>query len=185
MLAQHDIVLRLDAVDQLVSSFSPSPFARERLHREAEQFIVERAMAQRGALRIVISLPVIDATISHQVRAAVREHFAVRLKQEQTKLGDVRQLGWRTLIIGVVFLTITILLVQLMKRSLPPGNLLTVVEGGLTVLAWVALWKPGELLLYDWIPLRRDARQFSRLEQADIEFTGHAERLEEMPPAAH
>lgn len=122
-------------------------------------------------MRLAISLPEIDAPIAQQVTHAVREHFAVRRKEEQKKLGDVRRLGWRTLVIGVVFLVVTIMLVELMKRSHPPGNLLSIVEWGLTVLAWVALWKPGELLLYEWIPFRRDARLFSRLEGADIEFT--------------
>ena len=122
-------------------------------------------------MRLTISLPETDASIAQQVTQAVREHFAVRRKEEQTKLGDVRRLGWRTLIIGVVFLVAIIMLVEIMKRSHPPGNLLSIVEWGLTVLAWVALWKPGELLLYDWIPFRRDARLFSRLEAAHIEFT--------------
>lgn len=100
---------------------------------------------------------------------ALREHFSVRRKEEQRKLGRVRRFGWRSLLIGLVFFSVTLALVQLMKRYLPAGNLFSVVEGGLEVLAWVALWKPGELLLYDWIPYRRDARLISRLEHAVVE----------------
>ncbi len=35
------------------------------------------------------------------------------------------------------------------------GEVFSSVSGGLTILAWVALWRPGELLLYDWYPFRR------------------------------
>ena len=164
-------MLRLNTVGELVKPSSPSPFPRRRLRREAEKFIVERAIAQTGRLRFAISLPEMDATGAHHVTAAVREHFAVRLKEEQKKLARARRLGWRSLVIGLVFLSATIVLVELMKRYLPAGHLLSVVEGGLQVLAWVALWKPGELLLYEWIPFRRDARLFSTLEGAEFEFT--------------
>lgn len=63
------------------------------------------------------------------------------------------------------------LAVQLMKRYLPPGNFLSVITEGLTVFAWVALWRPGELLLYDWYPFKRDARLFRKLEQSEIRFS--------------
>ena len=168
-------MLRLNTVGELVKPSSPSPFPRRRLRREAEKFVLERAIAQTGRMRFVISLPDMDATVAHDVTEAVREHFAVRLREEQKKLAGVRRLGWRSLVIALVFLSATMVLVELMKRYLPSGHLLSVVEGGLQVLAWVALWKPGELLLYEWIPFRRDARLFSALLGAEFEFTTPAE----------
>lgn len=174
MSTRGNIVLRLDRADQLVKPSTASPFPRRRLQEEAEDFIIERASGLTGTMTFAISLPGMHASTADDIREAIREHFAVRRKEAQKKLGGVRKLGWRTLGIGLVFLSVTIVLVEIMKHSLPAGNLATIVEQGLTVLAWVALWKPGELLLYEWIPFRRDARLFGRLENADVVFNGHA-----------
>lgn len=62
------------------------------------------------------------------------------------------------------------LIVQLMKRYLPEGNLVSLLTTGLTVFAWVALWRPGELLLYEWYPFKRDARLFRKLEEFEVRF---------------
>jgi hypothetical protein len=34
--------------------------------------------------------------------------------------------------------------------------------------AWVALWRPIEIFLYDWWPVRSEARLFDRLSQIDV-----------------
>jgi hypothetical protein len=45
------------------------------------------------------------------------------------------------------------IVIEIIKRYLPAGELSFIVQEGLTILAWVALWRPGELLLYEWYPL--------------------------------
>ena len=63
------------------------------------------------------------------------------------------------------------LMVQLMKRYWPPVTAVFVLTEGLTVFAWVALWRPGELLLYEWYPFKRDARLFRKLERCEVRFS--------------
>lgn len=176
MKTQGKIILRLDTVDQLVETSHPSPFPTSRLRTEAEQYIVERLadLPSTSTAKLIIALPRNAAVDTHHVTESVHEHFAFRRGEADKKLARVRQLGWRTLVIGLVFLSATILLVELMKRYLPAGNLSSVAEGGLTILAWVALWRPGELLLYEWYPFHRDAKLFNRLEHAEIEFIAEA-----------
>jgi hypothetical protein len=45
------------------------------------------------------------------------------------------------------------IVVEIIKRYLPAEELSFIVQKGLTILAWAALWRPGELLLYEWYPL--------------------------------
>jgi hypothetical protein len=35
--------------------------------------------------------------------------------------------------------------------------------------AWVALWRPLEIFLYDWWPIRAEARLFDRLGSMDVQ----------------
>lgn len=172
--SRGEIVLSLQTVDQLLKRCAPSPFPQRRLRKEAEAFILERAATLASPLTLVICLPQVDANDAEQVTQAIHQHFAVRREEASKKLRRIRRLGGRSLVIGLLFLSISILTVEMMKRFLPAGNLMSVIEGGLTVLAWVALWRPGELLLYEWYPFQRDARLFDRLEKSSIEFRSDA-----------
>lgn len=42
------------------------------------------------------------------------------------------------------------------------GTLPQILDEGLIILAWLALWRPAEMLLYGWIPLRRKRRLYER-----------------------
>jgi hypothetical protein len=50
-----------------------------------------------------------------------------------------------------------------------PGTLSTFVSEGLTIAGWVAMWKPMQIYLYDWWPLRRRGRIFEKLSRMPIE----------------
>ena len=49
--------------------------------------------------------------------------------------------------------------------------LVSVLTAGITVFAWVALWRPCELLLYEWYPFKRDAQLFRKLEESEVGFS--------------
>jgi hypothetical protein len=117
-----------------------------------------------------VHLPEHEAAEAHRVREAIHQHFAFRRVEAEKELARTRRFGWRSLLVGLAFLSLTIGLVQIVKRYLPAGTFASVIEIGLAILAWVALWRPGELLLYEWYPFRRDARMFRKLERAEIHF---------------
>ncbi|WP_296810943.1 hypothetical protein [Thiocapsa sp.] len=48
----------------------------------------------------------------------------------------------------------------------------TLLAESLIILGWVANWKPLEIFLYDWWPIRRDARLFRRLAAARVTLQG-------------
>jgi hypothetical protein len=43
-----------------------------------------------------------------------------------------------------------------------------VVEEGLIIVGWVSNWRPIEIYLYEWLPLRRRIRLFERLAAAQV-----------------
>jgi hypothetical protein len=44
-----------------------------------------------------------------------------------------------------------------------PGWAANIVEEGLTICGWVAMWRPLEIYLYDWWPLLEERRRLDRL----------------------
>ena len=167
------IIVSLDSVEQLLEPCPPSPFRRRRLRDEAEQFLVERVttLPRDAPAKLVMSLPQSQSANEQTVADAVHQHFNFRRDETEKKLSRLRRFGWRSLVVALVFLSAVMLLVQFMKRYLGAGNLLSLITEGLTVFAWVALWRPGELLLYEWYPFKRDARLFRKLEESEIRFS--------------
>jgi hypothetical protein len=43
------------------------------------------------------------------------------------------------------------------------GKLSAMLDEGLIILAWLALWRPAEALMYEWVPVYRKRRLFERL----------------------
>jgi hypothetical protein len=43
------------------------------------------------------------------------------------------------------------------------GSVGAALREGLLIAGWVVIWRPVELLLYDWIPVRRERRVMQRL----------------------
>jgi hypothetical protein len=169
----ENITIPLDNVEQLLEPCPPSPFRRRRLRKEAEQYLIEQvtALPRKSPARLLISLPETERGKEESVIDAVHQDFHFRRLEAEKELGRIRRFGWRSLGVALIFLTVAMLTVQLMRRYLPVGGFLSVIIEGLTVFAWVALWRPGELLLYEWYPFRRDARLFGKLEESEIRFT--------------
>ena len=44
-----------------------------------------------------------------------------------------------------------------------------VLEESLIIVGWVANWRPIEIYLYDWLPIRRRIRLFERIAAAKVE----------------
>jgi hypothetical protein len=167
------IVVPLASVEQLVDACPPSPFRRRRLKEEAEQFLIDRvnALPPPAAASLLITLPQTEASEENRVVDAIHEHFNCLRVETEAKLKRMRRFGWRSFAVAIVFLAVAIAIVQLMKQYLPSGTLSSVAIEGLTILAWIALWRPGELLLYERYPFQRDARLFRKLEQCEVRFS--------------
>jgi hypothetical protein len=173
MTPSKEIVVPLDSVEQLLEPCPPSPFRRRRIREEAEKFLLERvaALPREAPAKLLVSLPQAESGKEQPVADAVHEHFNFRRIEAEKELQATRRFGWRSLAVALLFLIAAMFIVQLMKRYLPEGNLASVLTAGLTVFAWVALWRPCELLLYEWYPFKRDARVFRKLEESEIGFS--------------
>ena len=75
--------------------------------------------------------------------------------------------GRASLVIGILFLSACLLLSELLSRK-EHGTLLTLVRESLTIGGWVAMWRPLEIYLYDWWPLRDERRILQKLARMSV-----------------
>lgn len=51
---------------------------------------------------------------------------------------------------------------------MPANRLVLFIRESFIIFGWVALWRPMELLLYDWYPVKTDINLFYRLEHSYV-----------------
>jgi hypothetical protein len=72
------------------------------------------------------------------------------------------RLGRQSLTVGLLFLTACLLLVQVVG-ALGQSTAANVIKESLAIGGWVAMWRPLQIYLYDWWPLRAELRVLERL----------------------
>ena len=159
------IEVRLREISQLFNSMDPSPFIDRDLDAAAEEFIVSwaRELNHTRDLELVIHLttpPPDDHGAGTE--AAVRHYFASRAEIKRRELRLLLRRGRSSMLIGLFFLAVCFGLGEIAQRALGKGwN--EFVELGLHIVGWVAMWRPLEIFLYDWWPVRSDLRLLERL----------------------
>jgi hypothetical protein len=159
------IELGLRDVRQLFNSMDPSPFNEKDLDNDAVEFIVSSAQEFSPAtpltLRIhLLEWPTEDPT--ELIRSVVRNYFAYLAKLNRQEFRLLMKRGRTSLIIGLLFLVTCL---SISKLIIGNGNetWAGVARESLTIAGWVAMWRPMEIYLYDWWPLRRRGRTYSKL----------------------
>ncbi len=167
------IELRLDAPQRLFSTLDPAPFRERDLTPEAEEYLVESAAELHRDARLKLSIHLPEAQIEEETERrlvdAVHHYFdyraGVELRNLQRKLSE----GRISLVIGLSFL-IACLSARTTLGDVSSGGWREVLDEGLLISGWVAMWQPIQILLYDWWPIRRRMRLHRRLATMPIEL---------------
>lgn len=182
---RHAIDIRVHSARQLFDGRDPAPFRERDLDQNAVEYVIESAEdAPVGStLELAVWItneasPISDETI----RQAVHTHFEYLLARlDRTLHKHVRQ-GQIKFLVGFVVLTGFLTLSRLMD-VLPDGAVRRVVQEGLSIVAWVAMWRPLEVLLYDWWPLLVERRLLRRIRDADVKVMH--QKSGSVVPSAH
>ena len=168
--ASHRIEVRLRELAQLFNVMDPSPFYDRDLDAAAEEFIVAwaRELPREGELELVIHLATVPpAERAEGTEEAVRHYFDNRAEMKGRELRQLLRRGRISLVIGVAFLAACFALGEIAQRMLSAGwN--EFIELGLHIFGWVAMWRPLEIFLYDWWPIRNDRHLLRRLARMQV-----------------
>ena len=171
----HTIMLKLRDMSQLFNSMDPSPFIEKDLDDDAEEFITSWAQEfPPGALvklRIYLEQWPTEEP-KELIRQAVHNYFAHRATLTKLEFSRLMKQGRTSLVIGLVFLAVCLIFI----RTLLPGEAGTwasVLRESLTIAGWVAMWRPMQIYLYDWWPLRRRSRIYAKLSHMPVEVIQH------------
>lgn len=166
------IELKLTELAQLFNSMDPSPFHERDLDHDAEEFIVSWAQEhpRDDDLHLVIHLskaPSEGSGSAELVQESVQHYFAYRADLLWREFRQLMKEGRVALLIGLSFMVACDFAALLIFQGDSTGR--TVVREGLTILGWVAMWRPLEIYLYRWWPLLAKRRLYDRLAHMAVE----------------
>jgi hypothetical protein len=164
------IEIRLSQPQQLFNSLDPSPFHERDLDEDAEQYIVDSAdeYPLDQPLTLVIYLPSGQSPgRDPDLATGIHNYFAYRADETQRRLRIFFREGRIALIIGLTFLFVCIALRQLILM-ITKGLIGEIADEGLYIVGWVAMWRPLEIFLYEWRPIRRRRRLFAKLAEIPV-----------------
>ena len=173
---------------QMFNSLDPSPFWDRDLDRTAAEFIEEEFRDKQSADAWHLHVYAHEGIASADDLQAAVENYYGRLASSAQR--DMHEHMWMTqlaLFGGVIIFLLSMGARGILTSTL--GNLPTILDEGLIILAWLALWRPAEALVYEWVPLYRKRRLFERLAgirvSVRLDAATPAESHTSRPPAAH
>ena len=167
-----EIILELHDVDQLLIAPDSLFYGKRMLNADAEEVIIEEVTKASSNDQIHLKIHLREDEISRkdEISTAIHQHFTYRRKKSERQLQKTLQLGWQSLLISIVFLGLLISLTLVIIKLLPEGGLSITFREILIILGWVSLWRPADLLLYEWRPFKREINLFRKLEQCKVEI---------------
>jgi len=161
------IEVHVGELKQLFDAIDPSPFRDRDLDPKAEEFIVGWAkdLPRDASLALVVDLDreaglPDEATV---LRDAIHEFFKHRAATQRQRLRELFRVGRTSLVIGLVTLAGAVALGDFLATLMKGSRIAEIVRESLTIGGWVSMWRPLEVFLYDWWPIRNEARLSDRL----------------------
>lgn len=156
---------------QLFNSLDPAPFVEKDLDDDAEAYIVDsvKEFHLDTPLALVIHLPAAaKSPLTDAIPAAIRNYFSYRAATTQRKMGFVIRKGRLAFLFGFAAL-FACLTASEMIGTLGDSTFIRIMSEGLLIGGWVAMWRPTEVLFYDWWPMRWERRVFRKIEAMPME----------------
>jgi hypothetical protein len=164
--------LRLSDLRQLFNSMDPAPFRERDLDPKASDYIVDWAneTPRNSPLGLAVHLAHSADGDGAVLGDAVHEYFRRRAVAKRLQLKRLFRVGRISLVIGVGFLGMAIAVGEFLSGLIAQEGYAWLLKESLIIGGWVALWRPLEIFLYDWWPLRGEARTFDRLAAMPVEL---------------
>lgn len=162
------IELKLNEPAQLFNSFDPSPFHERDLDADAAEYLINafRELHGHKHVKLVIYLAETQPETITFIQSSIRNYFRYREMVTRFQVKQRLRLGRSSLGVGLLFLFVC----SFIRLWLPTEDMaMRTINEGLLIIGWVAMWKPLEILLYEWWPLLTDSRLYGRLSEIPVE----------------
>lgn len=163
--------IRVKTMRQLFDYRDPAPFRERDLDDDAADYlrgaVDELPRGEPVKVVVWIAEKEADDLTEREIVDAIRGHFEWERERIDDGLREHVRRAQFALVLGLVTLAAFLTLAEL-TSWLGPGHVRDILREGFVIIAWVAMWRPVESLLYDWWPHVQRRRLRDRLLGAEI-----------------
>lgn len=158
---------------QLFDSRDPAPFRERDLDDDFVEYILSsfREFAISSQLKLVIHIEESETKDlpKDSICEAIRSYFAYKIELQRGNLKTFIKRAQFFLFVGLLVLGSCIGIAQSLTIPNPPGAM-GILREGIVIFGWVSIWKPIELILFDWYPLYTELRLYQKLLGTEIDI---------------
>lgn len=159
---------------QLFNERDPAPFRARDLDDDFVEYIVsavqEFPLKTEIKLRIVVLEETEHVVEKSVIREAIRAHFLYEAGLAQAKLRKRLKTGRIFFLVGLVVLFACVSIATLLGTWLAGSSLGVIIREGFVIIGWVAMWRPIEVILYDWWPVREQRLYLTKIASTNVEI---------------
>jgi hypothetical protein len=171
------IEVHVTDLKELFNSFDPTPFLKRDLDPDAEEFIASWARDLPPDLPMGLLVHADRAAASPNateiVHQAVRDHFKRKANETRQQLRLLFRNGRIALVIGLAVVAGSVIAGDVVETMLQESRFGSIIRESFLIGGWVAMWRPLEIFLYEWWPIRAEARLFDRLSAMPVRVVPH------------
>jgi hypothetical protein len=163
------IDVKVKSVEQLFDNRDPAPFRERDLDPTLADYLRDASDDLYGSKSFRVVFWVEEPCLPAEVEMGVRAHFEYVLERSRRMRAGRRRVGQLALLLAVILVVALLSLAKLVADAFP-GQLGSGLSEGLVISSWVVMWRPVEVLIYDWIPVWQERRVVSKLLAAPVEL---------------
>ncbi|WEK49175.1 MAG: hypothetical protein P0Y66_15665 [Candidatus Kaistia colombiensis] len=188
--ADDTVDLYLSDIHNFFQTPEVDPFLGENIEASGIDQLIDTMNARpqsRGDIKnVVIHLPeaLPEPNLPVRVRTAITNYCDAQIRLAVQKKREIWLEGRKSLKIGLVFWAICLALSLLFEEVIFTRHVFGRLFGeGFIIAGWVGLWRPAELLLYDWRPYAREKKRYEEIKAMNVAIVPHAAAETRMPPS--
>lgn len=171
---------------QLFNERDPAPFRERDLDDEFVSYVSSSVQEFPLKMSMKLSIIVTDETEKQAridvIRNAIRNYFHYESLQAQAMLRKRMRIARLFLLIGLGTLVVCLGISHAIS-ALGDSPAALIAREGFVIVGWVAMWRPIEVFLYDWWPLREQRQYMQKI--SGMEIAVHCSATSDQEESVH
>lgn len=169
----YHIQLKLKTINQLFDERDPAPFRDKDLDDDAVNYISTslQELPKTSKSKLLIFIPKVEygSFNEENIKQAIHDFFVYEEELNRRIIRKTFEIGIKSLLIGLCFLSSAVIASHMIK--IPNTTMMEhFIKEGLTLLGWVSMWKPVNIFLYEWWPLKEVKSINQKISKIKVNF---------------
>ena len=169
------IHLNITDWSDLFDKYDAAPLLQRSLNEDCLAYIFNRMdeapRERHWTLHIHVPNDLLQQCSTEQLTYAIQQQLQIKSLHLKHSLRRHFRTARTALVIGLAILFTLLSLSVGLGYVVRHSDWLQALQESCVIIGWVAIWRPAELLLYDWWPLKNQERNLKRLLAGRLLFT--------------